>query len=310
MIEQYSEVVQGMLAKISGLKSTPEGAYNIRIDGKGVERHDSKRIKITGKTDKQGIDIRIEDGTKDETMFIPVVVTKSGIDDLVYNDFYIGENCDVTIIAGCGIHNCGCDDSKHNGIHTFYVGKNSHVSYVEVHYGSGNGTGGRILNPQTIVNLAEDAVIVMDSSQIGGVDSTQRYTRVNCDGDRSEALITEKLMTHGDQTADSELDVYLNGQDSKARIISRSVAKETSSQVFYPRLEGNNQCFGHVQCDSIIMGSGRVKSIPAIAANNAEASLIHEAAIGKIAGEQILKLQTLGFTAEEAEEKILEGFLR
>ncbi len=310
MIEQYSEVVQGMLAKIAGLKSTPEGAYNIRIDGKGAERQDSKHIKITGKTDKQGIDIHIEDGTKDETMFIPVVVTKSGVDDLVYNDFYIGENCDVTIIAGCGIHNCGCEASKHNGIHTFYVGKNSHVSYVEVHYGSGNGTGGRILNPQTVVHLAEDAVIVMDSSQIGGVDSTQRYTRVNCDGDRSEALITEKMMTHGEQTADSELDVYLNGQDSKARIISRSVAKETSSQVFYPRLEGNAPCFGHVQCDSIIMGSGRVKSIPAIAANHGEASLVHEAAIGKIAGEQILKLQTLGFTAEEAEEKILEGFLR
>ncbi len=310
MSEQYSEVVQMMLSKIAGLKSTPEGAYNFRLDGKGVERKSSRHIKITAKTDKPGIDIHIDSGTKDETMFIPVVVTKSGVDDVVYNDFFIGEDCDVTIIAGCGIHNCGCDDSKHNGIHTFFVGKNSHVSYVEVHYGAGDGTGGRILNPQTIVNLEEGAVVVMDTSQIGGVDSTRRYTRVNADGAGSEVMITEKLMTHGEQTADSELDVFLNGADSKARIISRSVAKDSSTQVFYPRLEGNAPCFGHVQCDSIIMGHGRVKSIPAIAANHVDASLIHEAAIGKIAGEQILKLETLGFTAEEAEEKILEGFLR
>ncbi len=310
MSEQYSEVVQMMLSKIAGLKSTPEGAYNFRLDGKGVERKSSRHIKITAKTDKPGIDIHIDSGTKDETMFIPVVVTKSGVDDVVYNDFFIGEDCDVTIIAGCGIHNCGCDDSKHNGIHTFFVGKNSHVSYVEVHYGAGDGTGGRLLNPQTVVNLEEGAVVVMDTSQIGGVDSTRRYTRVNADGADSEVMITEKLMTHGEQTADSELDVFLNGSDSKARIISRSVAKDSSTQVFYPRLEGNAPCFGHVQCDSIIMGHGRVKSIPAIAANHVDASLIHEAAIGKIAGEQILKLETLGFTAEEAEEKILEGFLR
>ena len=181
---------------------------------------------------------------------------------------------------------------------------------MEVHYGAGDGTGGRILNPQTIVNLEEGAVIVMDTSQIGGVDSTRRYTRVNADGAGSEVMITEKLMTHGDQTADSELDVFLNGADSKARIISRSVAKDRSAQVFYPRVEGNAQCFGHVQCDSIIMGQGKVRSIPAITANHVDAGLIHEAAIGKIAGEQILKLETLGFTAEEAEEKILEGFLR
>ncbi len=310
MIEAYSEDVQKMLAKISGLKSTPDGAYNFRLDGKGVERKSSEHIKITAKTDKPGIDIHIDDNTKDETMFIPVVVTKSGVDDKVYNEFFIGENCDVTIIAGCGIHNCGCEDSKHNGVHTFYVGKNSHVSYVEVHYGSGNGTGGRILNPETVVTLAEGAVIVMDMSQIGGVDSTERYTKINAEGAHSEVLITEKMMTHGDQTADSKIDIFLNGEDSKARVISRSVAKENSAQVFYPRVEGNTACFGHVQCDSIIMGHGRVKSIPAIAANHVDASLIHEAAIGKIAGEQILKLETLGFTAEEAEEKILEGFLR
>ena len=310
MSEQFSEVVQEMLAKIAGLKSTPDGAYNFRIDGKGAARRDSEHIKITPKTDKQGIDITIAPGTKGEKMFIPVVVTKSGVDDVVYNDFYIGEDCDVIIIAGCGIHNCGCEDSKHNGIHTFYVGKNSHVSYVEVHYGSGNGTGGRILNPQTVVNLEEGAVLVMDSSQIGGVDSTVRYTCINCNGAGSEVVITEKLMTHGTQFADSKLDVFLNGEDSKARVISRSVAKDDSSQVFYPVVEGNGACFGHVQCDSIIMGQGRVKSVPAITANHVDAALIHEAAIGKIAGEQILKLQTLGFTAEEAEEKILEGFLR
>ena len=291
MSEQFSEVVQEMLAKIAGLKSTPDGAYKFRIDGKGAGRGDSEHIKITPKTDEQGIDITIAPGTKGEKMFIPVVVTKSGVDDVVYNDFYIGEDCDVIIIAGCGIHNCGCEDSKHNGIHTFYVGKNSHVSYVEVHYGAGNGTGGRILNPQTVVNLEEGAVVVMDTSQIGGVDSTVRYTRVNCDGAGSEVVITEKLMTHGEQTADSKLDVFLNGEDSKARVISRSVAKDDSSQVFYPIVEGNGACFGHVQCDSIIMGRGRVKSVPAITANHVDAALIHEAAIGKIAGEQILKLR-------------------
>ena len=228
MIEAYSEEVQAMLAKISGLKSTPDGAYNFRLDGKGVARKSSEHIKITPKTDKPGIDIHIDDNTKDETMFIPVVVTKSGVEDKVYNEFFIGENCDVTIIAGCGIHNCGCEDSKHNGIHTFYVGRNSHVSYVEVHYGSGNGTGGRILNPETIVNLDEGAVIVMDMSQIGGVDSTKRYTRVNADGAHSEVMITEKLMTHGDQTADSEVDIFLNGEDAKARVISRSCCLKTT----------------------------------------------------------------------------------
>ena len=310
MSEHYSETVAAMLEKISGLKSTPDGAYNFRLDGKGEERKSSDHIKITAKTDKPGIDIRIADGTVNEKAFIPVVLTKSGLEDLVYNDFFIGENCDVTIIAGCGIHNCGCEDSKHNGIHTFYVGKNSKVSYVEVHYGAGNGTGGRILNPQTIVYLQEGATVVMDTSQIGGVDSTKRYTKVVAEGDNSEVMLTEKLMTHGDQTANSDVDIILNGHDTKARVISRSVAKENSRQVFHPNVEGNDLCFGHVQCDSIIMGNGRVQSIPAITANHVDASLIHEAAIGKIAGDQILKLEMLGFTAEEAEERILQGFLK
>ena len=310
MSEQFSEVVQEMLSKIAGKQMPTQGAYNLRLNGKGFVRHSSEHIDIVPKEDKPGIDIYIKEGTRGETVSIPVVIDQSGMDDMVYNDFHIADGCDVTIVAGCGIHNCGCDDSKHNGIHTFYVGKNSHVSYVEVHYGAGDGTGGRILNPQTVVNLEEGAVVVMDTSQIGGVDSTERYTRVNCTGAGSEVVITEKLMTHGDQTADSKLDVFLDGEDSKARVISRSVAKDNSSQVFYPVVEGNAACFGHVQCDSIIMGHGRVKSIPAITANHVDAALIHEAAIGKIAGEQILKLETLGFTAEEAEEKILEGFLR
>ncbi len=220
MSEHYSEIVAAMLEKISGLKSTPDGAHNFRLDGKGEERKSSDHIKITAKTDKPGIDIRIADGTVNEKAFIPVVLTKSGLEDLVYNDFFIGENCDVTIIAGCGIHNCGCEDSKHNGIHTFYVGKNSKVSYVEVHYGAGNGTGGRILNPQTIVYLQEGATVVMDTSQIGGVDSTKRYTKVVAEGDNSEVMLTEKLMTHGDQTANSDVDIILNGHDTKARVIS------------------------------------------------------------------------------------------
>ena len=309
-MEGYSEVVSAMLEKISGLKSKPDGAYNIRLDGKGAERHSSAHISITPKEDKPGIDIRIAPGTKGETTFIPVVVTKSGLEDMVYNDFFIGEDCDVTIIAGCGIHNCGCDDSKHNGIHTFYVGKNARVSYVEVHYGAGDGTGGRILNPSTIAYLEEGAAIVMDTSQIGGVDSTKRYTKIVANGDHSEVMLTEKLMTHGEQFANSDVDIVLNGAETRARVISRSVAKDQSRQVFHPNVEGNAPCFGHVQCDSIIMGGARVQSIPAITANHVDASLVHEAAIGKIAGDQILKLETLGFTPEEAEEKILEGFLR
>ncbi|WP_442873618.1 SufB/SufD family protein [Dysosmobacter sp.] len=303
-----NEIDRELLEKIADLVGKPVGAFNIRKDCGCDGRQSTEHIEITGKTDKQGIDIRVKDGTKGETCHIPVIITKPGIEELVYNDFYIGENCDVNIVAGCGIHNCGSQDSRHDGVHTFYIGKNSHVRYSEKHYGEGDGTGGRIMNPQTVVYLEEGASMQMDTVQIGGIDSTKRITRFVC-GKGAEAVVTERLLTHGDQTADSDMIIELNGEDSKGRVISRSVAQDNSAQVFRPCVVGNARCFGHVQCDSIIMGSARIQSVPEIAANCTEAQLIHEAAIGKIAGDQLLKLETLGLTEEEAEDCILKGFL-
>ena len=309
-MKELTEIQKMMLEKVANMKQMPtEGAYNLRLNGQGFVRHSSEHIEIVPKTDKPGIDIYIKEGTKGETVAIPVVISESGMDDMVYNDFHIADGVDVTIVAGCGIHNCGCEDSRHNGIHTFYVGKNCQVRYEEKHFGAGDGTGGRILNPQTVLYIGEGSHVFLDMSQIGGVDSTKRDTKCEV-GDGAELQIQEKLLTHGEQTADSEVDVFLNGVDSRCQITSRSVAKDASSQVFYPRVQGNAQCFGHVQCDAIIMGKAKVRSIPEISANHVDASLVHEAAIGKIAGEQILKLMTLGLDAEEAEQKILEGFLR
>ena len=297
-----------LLEKIADLTGKPAGAFNLRKDSGCEARQSTEHIEITSKEDKPGIDIRIKDGTVDEKCFIPVIITKSGLQEMVYNDFFIGENCDVEIVAGCGIHNSGCDESRHDGIHTFYVGKNSRVHYAEKHYGDGDGTGGRVMNPQTIVYLEEGATLQMDTVQIRGVDSTKRYTKIVC-GKGAEAVITERLLTHGDQVADSDMVIELNGEDAKGRVISRSVGQDHSTQVFRPCVVGNARCFGHVQCDSIIMGEARIQSVPEIAANSPEAQLIHEAAIGKIAGDQLLKLQTLGLTAEEAEDRILKGFL-
>ena len=305
-----SQVDRELLEKIADLIGKPVGAFNIRKDTGCDGRQSTENIQITGKTDgKSGIDIRIKDGTKGEQCHIPVIITKPGIQELVYNDFYIGENCDVDIVAGCGIHNCGGEDSRHDGIHTFYVGKHSHVKYTEKHYGDGDGTGGRIMNPQTVVYLEEGATIQMETVQIRGIDSTKRETKIVC-GKDAEAVVTERLMTHGDQVAESDMEISLDGDGARGRVISRSVAKGTSRQVFYPKMVGNAACFGHVQCDSIIMGAAKVRSIPEISCNHVDATLMHEAAIGKIAGEQLLKLETLGLTPEEAEEKILEGFLR
>ena len=305
-----NDVQKHILEIVAGMAGIPDGAVNIRSDGKKAFRQNSEHIEITSKTDKDGIDIRIAPFTKHENVHIPVVLTESGRHDMVYNDFFVGEGAEVRIVAGCGIHNCGDCDSEHDGIHTFYVGKNAHVTYIEKHYAEGTGTGKRILNPQTVVYLEEGATITMETSQIAGVDDTKRYTKCVAQGANSEILITEKLLTHGDQHAVSEMDVILDGEGSRTRVISRSVAKEDSTQVFYPRVQGNTKCFGHVSCDAIIMGSAKVRAIPEISCNHVDASLIHEAAIGRIAGEQLLKLQTLGLTAEEAEEKILEGFLR
>ena len=304
-----TEVQKHILERVAGLAKIPDGAINIRSDGKKAYRHNSEHIRIESKTDKDGIDIRIDPGTKGETVYIPVVIT-ADIKDMVYNDFFVGEGADVTIVAGCGIHNDSCNESRHDGIHTFYLEKNARVHYVEKHYGEGLGGGKNVMNPETIVYLGEHASMTMDTTQIKGVDDTKRYTKVVCQGAGAEIIINEKLLTHGDQHAVSEMDVILDGRDSKTRVVSRSVAKENSSQIFYPRVTGNAPCFGHVSCDSIIMDHGKVRSIPELTCNHVDAGLIHEAAIGKIAGDQILKLETLGLTAEEAEEKILEGFLR
>ena len=304
-----NQIDEKLLREIADLEGVPQGAYNIRKNGKLEGRSSSAHITIDTKADKPGIDIHIAPGTKKESVHIPVVITETGLTETVYNDFFIGEDCDVDIIAGCGIHNTGCETAEHDGIHTFYVGKNARVRYVEKHYGEGPGTGKRILNPQTIVYLEEGASINMETTQIRGVDSTKRYTKIVV-GAGGEAIITEKLLTHGKQTAESEMDIVLAGEDASGRVISRSVAQDQSQQVFYPRVIGEAKCFGHVQCDSIIMGEAKIKSIPAITAESPDAQLIHEAAIGRIAGEQILKLMTLGLTEEEAEGRILDGFLQ
>ena len=305
-----NEIQKHILQTVADMAAIPDGAVNIRTDGQKAFRQNSQHITITSKQDKDGIDIRIAPGTKNESVHIPVVLTQSGFHDLVYNDFYVGEGADVTIVPGCGNHNCGDCDSQHDGIHTFYVGKNAKVRYIEKHYGEGEGSGKRVLNPQTILYLEEGAQVTLETSQIRGVDDTKRYTRAELNGADAEITVQEKLLTHGDQQAVSEMDIILNGENSKTQVVSRSVAQDASSQIFYPRVQGNNACFGHVQCDSIIMGHAKVRSIPEIACNHVDASLIHEAAIGKIAGEQILKLMTLGLTHEEAEQKILDGFLR
>jgi Fe-S cluster assembly scaffold protein SufB len=299
-----------LLEQIADLTGQPVGAFNIRKDSGCEARQSTEFIEITTKTDKEGIDIRIKDGTRGEKCFIPVVISKSGITEMVYNDFFIGDDCDVEIVAGCGIHNSGCNESRHDGIHTFYVGKNSRVRYAEKHYGENDPgqTGQNIMNPQTIVYLGENSTIQMDTVQIRGIDSTKRFTKFVCEAG-SEVVITERLLTHGKQEAISDMEIELNGEDAKCRVISRSVGQDESVQVFYPRVVGNAPCFGHVQCDSIIMGEAKIRSIPEISANHPEAQLIHEAAIGKIAGDQLLKLETLGLTAEEAEDTILKGFL-
>ena len=302
--------VRDVLDHIADAHEFPaDSAVNIRVDGQKEVRRNTKDIEIVTKSDKDGIDVHIAPGTKNGSVHIPVVLTKSGFQDRVYNDFYVGEGAEVEIVAGCGINNCGCDDSQHDGIHSFHVGRNASVVYKEKHYGEGEGTGKRILNPVTEIYLEEGASITLDTSQIKGVDDTKRYTKIVAAAG-AEILVQEKLYTHGTQHAESEMDIALNGEGAKVRVISRSVAADESVQVFYPRVEGNAPCFGHVACDTIIMGHAKARSIPEISCNDVGASLVHEAAIGRIAGDQILKLLTLGLTEEEAEEKILEGFLR
>ena len=309
MAQKMDQLQMHMLEKVADLHSVPEGAYNIRSNGSLAGRNTTANIDIITKTDKPGIDIIIKPNTKNESVHIPVILTQGGFNDLVYNDFYIGENADVVIIAGCGIHNNTCDTAEHDGIHTFHLAKGAKIKYIEKHYGEGKGTGDRILNPQTIINLEEDASMEMESVQINGVTSTLRETFANMKKG-SSLVISERIMTTGKQTAKTIFDVNLDGENSSVHVASRSVAEDDSVQEFISNVKGNTKCFGHVECDAIIMGNAKVISDPKIEANNVDASLIHEAAIGKIAGEQLTKLMTLGLTEKEAEEQIINGFLK
>ena len=309
MNETLNSVDTALLERIADMpEGKAPGAVNIRKDSGCASRVTTEDVDIRSKTDKPGIDILIRAGAKKAVCHIPVIITKSGLTETVYNDFYIGEGAECTIIAGCGIHNCGEDESRHDGVHTFHIGKGAKVTYVEKHYGEGDGGGKRNMNPRTVAYLEAGAFLKMDTSQIKGIDSTRRDTTIVC-GPGAETVVTERLQTHGEQEAVSNMEIVLDGDDARGRVISRSVAQERSKQVFYPKMTGNARCFGHVQCDSIIMDAARISSIPAIVANSTDAELIHEAAIGKIAGDQLLKLQTLGLTREEAEERILKGFL-
>jgi hypothetical protein len=298
-----------LIAQIADLHEVPQGAYNFRVNGEGAGRNTTENINIVTKADKPGIDIIIKAGTKRESVHIPVVISQTGLQECVYNDFYIGEDADVTIVAGCGIHNSGDKTSEHDGIHTFHVGKNAHVKYVEKHYGSGEGTGERILNPETVIYLDEGSTLEMDTVQIEGVDSTVRTTRATV-GDGASLVIREKIMTHDRQYAKTDFSVEMNGEDSAVDLVSRSVAKDNSRQEFISNINGNNRCKGHSECDAILMDHGAVAAAPKLTANHLDASLIHEAAIGKIAGDQIIKLMTLGLTEEEAEQQIISGFLK
>lgn len=298
-----------LLESIADFHEIPTGAYNIRKNGEGHSRRSTANIEIVTKEDKPGIDIIVAPGTKNESVHIPVIITETGVNDLVYNDFYIGDDADVLIVAGCGIHNSGDEKSQHDGIHTFHIGKNAKVKYVEKHYGEGDGKGERILNPVTVVHQDENSVCEMEMVQIKGVDSTVRDTKAHLAAG-AKLIMTERLLTHGNQYARSDMDVYLDGEDASSQIVSRSVAKDSSKQIFHPNAIGNARCRAHVTCDSIIMDDATVSSIPAITANSADAQIVHEAAIGRINNDQLIKLMTFGMNEEEAEEVIIQGFLK
>jgi len=304
-----NDIQRQLLREIADLETVPKGAYNIRANGESAGRSTTANIDIVTKTDKPGIDIIIKPGTKNESIHIPVIISQHGLKEMVYNDFIVGEDADVTIIAGCGIHNCGDQDSSHDGIHSFFVGKNARIRYVEKHYGDGDGIGGKIMNPTTVIELAEGAVMEMESTQIKGIDSTSRKTVAKL-ADGASLTVREKIMTHGEQLAETDFVIDMDGEDCACHLISRSVAKDKSRQIFRSNVKGNNRCTGHSECDAIIMDDALVSAIPEITASHVDASLIHEAAIGKIAGEQLIKLMTLGLTEKEAEEQIVNGFLK
>ena len=303
------EIGKSLLKEVADLDALPVGAYNVRVNGVSSERNTTANIDIVSKTDKSGIDIIIKPGTKNESVHIPVILSQSGMKEMVYNDFYVGEDCDVTIVAGCGIHNCGGGDSAHDGLHRFFVGKNAKVRYVEKHYGEGDGRGKRVMNPTTEVHLEEGASMVLEATQISGIDDTLRKTIATL-AENATLEVQDKVLTTGEQNAVSEFVADLNGAGSSCNIVSRTVARDKSTQHFSSTLNGNAACSGHTECDSIIMDSAKVSASPQLTAANVDASLIHEAAIGKIAGEQLLKLMTLGLTEQEAEERIVSGFLK
>ena len=303
------EIGKSLLKEVADLDALPVGAYNVRVNGESSERNTTANIDIVSKTDKSGIDIIIKPGTKNESVHIPVILSQSGMKEMVYNDFYVGEDCDVTIVAGCGIHNCGGGDSAHDGLHRFFVGKNAKVRYVEKHYGEGEGRGKRVMNPTTEVHLEEGASMILEATQISGIDDTLRKTIATL-AENATLEVQEKVLTTGEQNAVSEFVADLNGDGSSCNIVSRTVARDKSIQHFSSTLNGNAACSGHTECDSIIMDSAKVSASPQLTAADVDASLIHEAAIGKIAGEQLLKLMTLGLTEQEAEERIVSGFLK
>lgn len=309
MAKELDRIQKELMDQVAGLHEVPEGAYSFRVNGQIVGKANSDNIIIEKKSDGTGIDIYIKDGTKKESVHIPVILSETGIRETVYNDFHIGNDCDIVIIAGCGIHNCGEQASEHSGIHSFFVGKNSKVRYVEKHYGEGDGNGENIMNPTTNVTLDTGAYMEMETSQIKGINSTDRKTNASL-ADKSTLIIHEKIMTHGKQYARTEFNVDLNGVDCGTHVVSRSVARDDSHQLFVSRVNGNNACSGHTECDAIIMDRASVQAVPEISANHTDASLVHEAAIGKIAGEQIIKLLTLGLTEKQAEEEIINGFLK
>ena len=303
------QIQKHLLEEIADLHEVPQGAYSLRINGNLYGKNDSENITIVKKEDKPGIDIYIRPGTKNESMHIPVLLSQTGLKEIVYNDFHIGEDCDVTIVAGCGIHNSGSSESEHSGIHAFYLAKGAKLKYIEKHYGEGDGSGKNVMNPTTVVVMEEDSYMEMETAQIKGVDSTKRATTATL-ADGATLIVKEKIMTHGDQFAETDFTVDLNGENCGAHVVSRSVAKDRSRQTFLSRVRGNNKCSGHTECDAIIMDDAQVTALPQIEANHVDASLIHEAAIGKIAGEQLIKLMTLGLSEKEAEEQIVNGFLK
>ena len=304
-----SDLQKNLLKEVAGLEAIPNSAVNIRIDGKTTVRNESSNVSITSKTDSDGIEIRVKSNTKNERVDLPVILTKSGLKETVYNDFIIEDNCNVTIVAGCGICNTGHKDSEHSGVHSFYIGKNSKVKYVEKHYGEGDGNGLNILNPTTTIVVDENGYFEMDTAQIKGVDSTNRVTTALLK-DNATLIVHEKIMTHGTQVANTEFTVDLNGKNSTTHVVSRSIAKDNSKQYYVSNLNGNNKCNGRTECDAIIMNDGKVVAEPKLTASHIDASLVHEAAIGKIAGEQLIKLMSLGLTEKEAEEQIVNGFLK